>query len=148
MLEQIQAKAPKLNFEIAKLPQIEGNPQNINYANYWVEVVSSKSEHAHESWDFIQFITKEDQAKLYLDKTNKPTALRNLIAEQKDDPDIGVFADQVLTSRSWYKGYDAGVMETVFREMIDQVNNGFDLKKAITQGAKKVQQTIDEPKEY
>ncbi|MBD3247942.1 extracellular solute-binding protein, partial [Candidatus Falkowbacteria bacterium] len=45
----IKARAPKLNFEVAKMPQIENNPI-INYPNYWVEVVSTKSKYQNEAW--------------------------------------------------------------------------------------------------
>jgi len=145
-LPTIKAQAPKLNFSVAKLPQIEGNPPtNINFANYWVEVVSKKSAHQNEAWDFIQFMTQEEQAKSYLDKTKKPTALRSLVAAQKEDNDIGVFADQVLTAKSWYKGKDSTVAEDAIKEMIDVVvkNTGDTLQTLLNTAAARVQQTIN-----
>ena len=145
-LPTIKAQAPKLNFSIAKLPQIEGNPPtNINFANYWVEVVSKKSAHQNEAWDFIQFITKEEQAKSYLAKTKKPTALRSLVASQRADDSIGVFADQILTAKSWYKGKNAVAAEDAFKEMIDAVmnNTGEKIQDILDTAASKVQQTIN-----
>ncbi len=142
----IKSRAPKLNFSVAKLPQIEGNPPtNINFANYWVEVVSKKSAHPNEAWDFIQFITKEAQAKSYLKKTKHPTALRSLIASQKNDNDIGVFVDQVLTSKSWYKGKNPQAADTAIKEMVDTVvkNTNIKLKDVINNTATKIQQTIN-----
>jgi len=51
-LQTIKTQAPKLNFSVAKLPQIEGTPPtNINFANYWVESVSKKSPYQNEAWD-------------------------------------------------------------------------------------------------
>jgi len=139
----IKARAPKLNFSIAKLPQIEGNPQSINFANYWVETVSNKSKYTNEAWDFIQFATKAEQVKTYLEKTKKPTALRSLINEQVDDIDIGVFAEQVLTAKSWYRGVDSNAAELIIGEMIDSVVAGQDkIENIISLGAKRVQQTI------
>lgn len=141
----IKAAAPKLNFSVAKFPQIEGNPPtNINFANYWVETVSKKSKHKNEAWDFIQFMTQAEQAKTYLAKTQKPTALRSLVSEQIKDDVVGVFADQVLTAKSWYKGRNVTAAELAFKEMIDSVlsNNEEDMRKIITNGAVKVQQTI------
>ncbi len=144
-LPTIKAQAPKLNFAVAKLPQIEGNAQNINYANYWMETVSVKSKYTNEAWDFIQFATKAEQAKTYLAKTKKPTALRSLVNEQIDDMDIGVFADQVLTAKSWYKGADSAAMENIFNEMIDAAVAGQKkLEEIIGLAANKVQQTIGE----
>ncbi len=142
MLPQILSN-PKLNFEITKLPQIEGNPQNINFANYWVEVVSNKSQYIPEAWDFIQFITRAEQAKIYLDKTKKPTALRSLIEGQIDDQDISTFVEQVLTAKSWYKGNDANAAEAIMKEIVDKVVSGQDeLDDIISVGARKVQQTV------
>jgi len=145
-LPTIKAQAPKLNFSIAKLPQIEGNPPtNINFANYWVEVVSKKSKYQNEAWDFIQFMTKEEQVKSYLEKTKRPTALRSLVASQKNDNEIGVFADQVLTAKSWYRGKNASGAEEAIKEMINTVirNTGEKLQEIINTAASRVQQTIN-----
>jgi len=142
----IKAQAPKLNFSVAKLPQIEGNPPtSINFANYWVEVVSKKSAHPNEAWDFIQFVTKEEQAKSYLEKTKKPTALRSLVDWQKQDNDIGVFADQVLTAKSWYKGKNVQAAEDAVKEMIDTMVSGASdkIQEIVNNAAAKVQQTIN-----
>jgi len=142
----IKAGAPKLNFSVAKFPQIEGTPPtNINFANYWVETVSKKSKHSDEAWDFIQFITKAEQAKTYLEKTQKPTALRVLIAEQRNDDEIGVFVDQALTAKSWYRGNNVQAAESAIKEMINAVvNNTSDkLQSIIGTAAAKVQQTIN-----
>jgi ABC-type glycerol-3-phosphate transport system substrate-binding protein len=140
----IKAQAPKLNFSVAKLPQIEGSPLEVNYANYWVETVSSKSKYKYAAWSFIQFATKAEQAKLYLEKTNKPTALRSLVSEQRQDDQISVFADQVLTSRSWYKGKDSDAAEKAIAEMINTARQNLDkLIDHLNTGASRVQQTIN-----
>jgi len=142
-LATIRAQAPKLNFAITKLPQIEGNTP-VNFANYWVETVSSKSQHLNEAWDFIQFATKAEQAKTYLDKAKRPTALRALINEQIDDDDMGVFAEQVLTAKSWYHGADSAAAEKMFAEMIDAAVLGQDkIETLINLAASKVQQTMN-----
>jgi len=160
MLPQIKADAPKLNFSVTNVPQIEGSDQSINYANYWVESVSKKiltdpnnlkygKDYAKQkfdtAWNFIQFLTQEEQAKIYLKKTKKPTALRNLVKDQLDDQDIGVFAEQVLTAKSWYHGVNANAMESIMNEMINEAIAGQKpLENIIGLSAKKVQQTINE----
>lgn len=144
-LQTIKAQAPKLNFSVTKLPQIEGvPPTNINFANYWVEVVSKKSPVINEAWDFVQFITKEEQAKLYLEKAKRPTALRSLVAKQKEDNEIGIFADQVLTAKSWYYGKNAQAAEDAIAEMINLVpkNTSDRIQEITSTGAAKVQQTV------
>ncbi|MDO8668278.1 MAG: extracellular solute-binding protein [bacterium] len=144
-LATIQAQAPKLNFAITKLPQIEGNTP-VNFANYWVETVSSKSKNLNEAWDFIQFATKAEQAKTYLAKTKRPTALRALINDQLDDSEVDVFAEQILTAKSWYKGYDSAAAEKFFAEMIDGTVSGQDkIENLINLTVSKIQQTVNAP---
>ncbi len=143
-LPTIKAQAPKLNFSVSKLPQIEGSPMEVGFANYWVESVSKKSKYPNEAWDFILFATKAEQATSYLDKTNKPTALRSLVATQSEDNELGVFASQVLTAKSWYRGKNAAAAETAIGEMINNARLGTDkILEVINTGAAKVQQTVD-----
>ncbi len=143
-LPVIKTTAPKLNFLVAPLPQIEGSIAPVNFANYWVEVVSKKSKYQNEAWNFIQFMTNPEQAALYLNKTKKPTALRNLIPSQKEDLDIGVFVDQVLTSRSWYKGVSPNLMEDFFAQMIEAALSDTENKtmEIINLYANRIQQTL------
>ncbi len=144
-LPMIKAKNPKLNFNIAKLPQIEGNESPVNFANYWVEAVSSKSKNKDAAWNFVQFITEAEQAKMYFEKTKKPTALRTLVTEQVDDLDTGVFASQVLTAKSWYRGNNVTAAENYIKEVIDDVNAGRgEIIDILTMSARKVQQTLSE----
>jgi multiple sugar transport system substrate-binding protein len=143
-LPEIKTGAPKLNFGVAKLPQIEGSSQQINFANYWVEGVSKKSEHITEAWDFVQFMASSEQVKKYLDKVKKPTALRALVNDQAADDDIKVFVEQVLTAKSWYKGDDANAAEIIIGEMIDSMVRGDDKPDNIIKlGAGRVQQTLE-----
>ncbi len=140
----IQAQAPKLNFAVAKFPQIEGNPNEANVANYWVETVSAKSKYQNEAWDFIQFMTtKPEVAKLYLDKTKHPTALRSLINEQLNNDELKVFAGQLLIAKSWYRGRDFLAAEKAFNEMVDQAGaNPEKLQDVVNVAAGRVQQTV------
>jgi len=136
----IKTQAPKLNFNVVKLPQIKG--REVNFANYWVETVSHKSDHQDAAWDFLQFATQKEQVKKYLDYVNKPTALRSLVNKQIEDKEIGVFASQLLTSQSWYEGYDALAAEEALKKMIQETNNKEEeVDKIMTRAANKIQQT-------
>jgi len=141
-----------LNFAIASVPQFPGN-QPSNYANYWGFAVARNKKPAEgmtdegriaEDWKFIDFLTTKpegqfvsssgmlgggsidpsyDPAKLYLEKTRKPAARRDLIELQKTDPELGVFAKDNLIAKSW-KQIQPEAIENIFAEMIDQVNRG------------------------
>jgi len=132
-----------LNIGVSPLPQIAGAGQPVNIANYWVETVSKKSQHVNEAWDFIQFITKAENVTSYLEKTKRPTALRSLIEQQLSEEYLDVFASQLLTARSWYKGYNSQVAQDVMAEMIDSVVDNPDQIEAIASlGASKLKQTL------
>lgn len=144
-LPQIKNRAPKLNFGITAMPQIEGAAptQYKNYANYWTEVVSKKTKYSNEAWDFIQFITNAENVGSYLAETKRPTALKALIKTQEDDEYLHAFSQQTLTARSWYRGQDANAMEKIFQEMIDIVVAGkATAREAIRLAVQKVNQTI------
>lgn len=140
-LPRIKAQAPKLNFGVTAIPQIDPAAK-VNYANYWIEAVSKKSAHPDLAWDFLQFAAGADRAKTYLAKTGKPTALRSLVNAQLNDADIGVFASQVLTARSWYQGVNVAATEAAFNEMIDSVLHETPPERAVNLAAQTVSQTV------
>ncbi|MBU4332339.1 extracellular solute-binding protein [Patescibacteria group bacterium] len=135
----VQARAPKLNFQITPVPQITSGMNDINHANYWIEVVAKKSPHQNEAWNFVQFASSQGQVLSYLQAAKKPTALRALIAEQEKDYDIQAFVAGVLTTKNWYHGKDFNRVEEIFKEMITNVHQGSaTIPKAIDFAAKQV----------
>jgi multiple sugar transport system substrate-binding protein len=144
-LPTIKTMASKLNFLVEPLPQIEGATIPTNMANYWVETVSKKSKNKNEAWDFIKFMAKAENVESYLEKTNKPTALRSLINSQKEDLEISVFADQLLTAKSWYRGKNPVLAEEFLGDMISDVLNTSEDKtmEVINLYANRIQQTVN-----
>lgn len=146
-LPLIRARAAKLNFSIAPLPQVN-TEKPINFASFWVETVSKKTKYPNEAWDFILFASNPQNVVKYLTATKKPTALRELVSEQVKDEEIGVFASELLTAKTWYKGKDAGLADKYFKEMIDgvfnpEIANDPDLyRKAINNAVGKIGQTL------
>ncbi len=138
-LPLIRARAPKLNFGIARLPQIGAE---VNYANYWIEVVSKKSPNIDFAWDFVQFASDAKEAPNYLTVAKKPTALRGLIESQLQDLDLGIFASQVLTAKNWYRGKDAQTAEKAFAGLIDSVLAGVKINEALDLVVAKINQTL------
>ncbi|MEK7574008.1 MAG: extracellular solute-binding protein [Patescibacteria group bacterium] len=122
-LPNLKAKNPLLNLGVAPIPQ--NNPAKaVNYANYWGYTVSNKSPYSDLVWDFILLLTtNQNNARAYLQETKKPPALRFLINEYSNDPEIGIFAKQILTAKSWPQINDNKI-ETIFSDMIESVING------------------------
>ncbi|MFZ5364647.1 MAG: ABC transporter substrate-binding protein [Patescibacteria group bacterium] len=136
----INSRAPKLNYEIASMPQVD-EKNRTNYANYWVETVSKKSKNVSHAWNFIYFATSQTEAEKYLASANRPTALRALINKQLQDPDLDVFADQVLTAKSWYRGKDSEAAESIFKDMVNSVLEGTKLSDAVKLAVQRIRLT-------
>ncbi len=141
-LPLIRARAGRMNLTVAKVPQIEGNPE-VNFANYWVEAVSRKSAHQDFAWDFIQFASSPKHVGSYLAATSKPTALRALISSQAGNEYESVFVSEVLTARNWYHGNSAQTAQDALLGAIDAtLAGGRDSREILNIAAQRVQQTL------
>lgn len=135
------AAAPGLEVGISTAPQTSATP--LNYANYWIESVVSKSEMKQTAWNFILFAANSSNVPSYLEKTSKPPALRTLVEQYQNDVDIGVFAEQSLTAKSWYTGTDIEEAESAFEDMISSVLlKTATVEEAVTLTAQKITQTL------
>lgn len=113
----IRSRSPRLNFDVAAMPQFE---KPFNIANYWMESVSNRSKFKQEAWLFIaETATNKDALTKYLKRTKRASALSELIATQMEDVDLAVFAKQNLTAQTWYHGKDSHAGDQILVEMID-----------------------------
>ena len=137
----IRAKNPRLNFTVAPLPQLDGTPPNARstYAGYWAFGVSRQTPNPQAAWEFIRFLTNQDTAREYLKRSGYPPARRDLVEALRNDPDIGVFAEQALTARTWQQP-DNRVVDRVFVEALDAVVAGRDtVEGALRRAAEQIQ---------
>ena len=118
----LKNKASRLNFAVAPMPQVSSTDVK-NYANYWGVGVTASSENSNEAWKFVAYLASKEGAQSYLSATLRPSARRDLIELQRNDLDLGVFAVQALSARSWYQ-IDNTAIESIFADMIDDVNFG------------------------
>ena len=135
--ELLRDKNPFLKFRIVQMLQPQKATRDVNFANYWGFTVGSRSAAPSLAWDFVQFLTTSPEAsKLYLDAAHHPPALRSLINTYINDSDLGVFARQALTARSWIEG-DADAVDRVFSDMIEAVLAGRTPKNALEEAQTK-----------
>lgn len=114
-LRDLKARNAFLDIGIAPLPQLNTN-EEVNFADYWGLAVFNGSTHKSEAWDFVVFATTDTNAAgAYLSLTGNPPALRVFIEETLENPEIGVFAKQALTARSWLQPG-----EEVIRDAFDE----------------------------
>ncbi len=123
-IKQIKSRTTnKFNLKTAKVPQITNTLRPANFANYWVMTVSHKTNNKDAAWGFIDFATRKENVKMYLEKTGKPTALKSLKEEQENNLELKPFAEQILTARSWYRGNSPEKVEEYIIEMINQIKS-------------------------
>jgi multiple sugar transport system substrate-binding protein len=119
----IRAKGPFVDFGVSFLPQPQGRRDRVDYANYWGFAVSSQSRRKAEAWQLISFMTRTDNARIYLQKTGRPPALRQLIQENINQPVMGIFSRQALTAKSWFQP-DPAEVEKIFSAMVESTRRG------------------------
>jgi ABC-type glycerol-3-phosphate transport system substrate-binding protein len=144
----INVAAPKLNYGILPMPQIQGTTQPKNVADYWVETVSKKSKNKAAAWDFIQFMTTSAKNNnLYLRLSGRLPALRSQIDEAKKNDQLAVFANQLLTANTWYRGYNYKAADQAFKDMMSKVNlDAASIEGEASIAASKISNTLLSPK--
>jgi multiple sugar transport system substrate-binding protein len=140
-LPTIKGRAPKLDFGVSPMPQITSGTRAINYSNYWITTVSHKAVNSEVAWGFINFLTMPTEAEKYLTAARLPSALRSLIGSQADDPEIGIFASQVLTAKRWYRGADSTKMENIFNQLITDFPNSLKPAELLQRAASQIAQS-------
>lgn len=114
---RITARAPQMNLSVIPVPQLDAvAPANV--ANYWVESVTKKSPNQDEAWDFVRFITSEQNIKSYTDTTQHPSPLRAHISAQAEDVILAPFVSQLLVAENWYRGRDTDAADRALRNLI------------------------------
>ena len=116
----LRSKAPRLNFGVAPMPQLNTS-QTANYASYWVPTVSKFSKNSVAAWKFLVYLSSAPGVVPYLNSATHPVARRDLVDQQQNEPEIGVFAKQALSAKSWYQ-IDNLAIENILADLIDDVN--------------------------
>jgi len=100
--------------------------------------VGKNSVNQTAAWQFLAWFIQPDNFKNYLTLTRKPTSRRDLVAWQQNDKDLGIFAVQSLTARSWWQA-DNTAVEKILADAIDNVVSGKQTAfQAIDEAAKKI----------
>ena len=134
----IKAKNPFLNFAVARAPQ-QDPEQSFTFPNYWAYTVSRTSKHPDIAWRFLKFMgLQKSEAGKYTNTAQKPPALRSLVEEYANDPNLGIFAQQAFVARSW-QSPNGPEVETIFSDMLESVLNGrLSAREAISQAEQKI----------
>lgn len=136
IIPDLKSKNAYLNFGIAPFPQLEPDlKKKVTYADYFGVAVTNKvlstikqgkicAAKCQTAWEFLIFLTNFENSKKYSQQAFRPTARRDLINFQSNDPELGVFASQSLTAKSWRRPDKALVEQILIDAMDDVIKNG------------------------
>jgi ABC-type glycerol-3-phosphate transport system substrate-binding protein len=113
-------RAPFLNYGIAGAPQIDSSGSRVNYANYWAESISKQSKNQAAAWEFLKFISSKEILPKYYEVQKQVSPRLDILETQLTDPEIGMFAENALSARSFYKP-SSDAVESIFVQMINDV---------------------------
>ena len=130
---------------VAPIPQVfdpeEGIGNMATLASYFSPVVSRTTEYPATAWSLISFVTNQENSRYYHEKTHRPTARRDLIEEQSQDPIYGVFVKQVGIARTLPMA-NAEKYAEILKTAIDQVIATIPTKVAIQNAEESINELI------
>ena len=137
--KDVAIRNPFLNFTAAEMPQPTGADRAVNYPEYWGLAVTNNSQNPDWAWDLALYLTANEEALAsYIQATGHPPALRSMIQKYVDHPELGVFATQALSARSWPQ-IDKERIDVIFSDMIQSVIDGnLDIVAAVSQAESQV----------
>lgn len=120
-IKTIRDKSARFNFSVAPVPQISNSQFGVTYASYWAPAVAKSSKAGRAAWEFLTFLGSPSGVASYINLSARPSARRDFIEQQRSDPDLGPFAVQAISARSW-KQIDNVAIERIFAKMIEDIN--------------------------
>ncbi|MEK7537369.1 MAG: extracellular solute-binding protein [Patescibacteria group bacterium] len=123
-----------------------GTERYIDAANYEVAMVSKASALSRRTtpaWNFIEYISQAGNVQPYLQATGRLPAIKSLLAQRQDDPTTGLYAKQLLTAKTWYRGNDGPAVEGYLQQLITAgLTEKNDLLELLNLVNKQVQSTL------
>jgi maltose-binding protein MalE len=119
----IQDSAPFMNLGVLEAPQfaLENNVE-VNLADYYGLSISSQTTHPNEAQQFVLYATADPASNTdFLNSVGESPALRSLISDEGNNPDLKVWLSQALTAKAWQEP-DLNKVIGIFDKAIDQVN--------------------------
>lgn len=119
-IPRLKQKASNLRLGIAAVPQLINATKVVNYSDFWGYSVPTVSKNSETAWNFLVFLTGKDMNKYFSGTVLRPASRRDVLAEEQSSPDLGVFAENILSATNWYR-IDPVAINNIFKDMINSV---------------------------
>jgi multiple sugar transport system substrate-binding protein len=125
----IRSQNPNLNFDVAPIPQLKGQPAR-TFATVYGFSVLTRAQNKLSILDALKRITDADMARAVANKTNFTPVRRDVLSELVSDPYRQVFRDAAITARGWLDP-DPEATDSIFADLIGNITSG----RSSTRGA-------------
>lgn len=119
----IQSRNPNLNFDVTTMFQNDGATRPITYGDFSGVGIIKSSPNFTASYSVVGSLTSKEFLQYISSSLSIPSARRDLLLESQSNPYVQVFFQAVLSAFSW-PDINKNATETVFRDMIRNINNG------------------------
>ncbi len=120
----IRERNPNLNFDVTRLPQLEGSPTPTTFGKIYGTAVSKSTKNLGASIMVAQSLSGKDTSSFVSTKLSTIPTRRDLLVSNPDDPFAASFYQSALIAKAWYDP-DTLSTESIFRTMINDVTSGF-----------------------
>lgn len=122
-LNDIRAKNPNLNFDVAPLPQIRSDGVKAGYARMNAFSIVRSSPNSNAVFQVISILTNPSALSTLNESLFLPTVRRDVIARGSNNPYIAIFNEAALVSKTWLDG-DPIKSRDIFGNMIEAITSG------------------------
>ncbi len=120
-VDTIRSANPNLNFDVARVPQVEGNKATFGSMTALTLLKSSK--YIPGAYAAAQVLTSSPVQSAWIEFSNYPPVRRELVTTVPQDAYKTVFYESALISRGWLDPSRALTLD-VFSRMVDNVTSG------------------------
>ncbi len=146
-LENIKAKNPHLNFDIAEVPQIrpaqgEASKIRATFGRIYSLVISKKSSQTQTVFSALLKLTDKDFNKDFSKTTGLGSARRDVLAEGTDDSILSIVYKSTIMSRAWLEP-DSQQVSEIFKNMVESTATGkLKISEAVSIAKNKLEELI------
>lgn len=121
----IQAKNEHINFDVAPLPQIEAGEQKrtLTFGRLYAFAVPKAAQNVFGGTEIALYLSGEEPSKLFAQTVGIPSARRDVLSKEPNDPVELIFRNAALISRGWLDPHSEDT-DKVFRRMVGDVTSG------------------------
>ena len=120
-------KISEKNIQVTYLPQFEDpnlSPSRVVIGNVKALAIPKTSKYKETAWRFLKFAIRKENLQNFYKETQIPTPRVDLIPEQENDPQIGIFVRQAKYAKSNILHWPREEVAAEFEKMILAINQG------------------------